>query len=269
MTAAYLHNRLPNSLTGDKTPYEIFHQQKPNLDVLRSFGATAFVHIHQGQRAPGKLEDRARKCIMIGYIEGGKGWMFYDEKSKTVFPSAIAKFPYEAEDVTSEQQASSKMPDAASVRDGSKKGSLENIMNALTIGDFATELRIDKQDVAVSNALQDGDELKLLSPPQSYAEAMGSNKAEQWRVACDAEMNMMKTMNVWRVVDKPDGMVPIDLKWVFTYKKVDEQGNPVKFKACLVAKGFRQREGINYQETFAPTATFAGLRILLTIAAIK
>lgn len=39
-----------------------------------------------------KLEDRARKCIMLGYVQGGKGWLFYDEKTKTVFASAIAKF---------------------------------------------------------------------------------------------------------------------------------------------------------------------------------
>lgn len=108
-----------------------------------------------------------------------------------------------------------------------------------------------------------------MQPPRSYAEAMRLPDAEKWREACDAEMSMMSKMKVWKVVDKPQGLVPIDLKWVFSYKKIDDEGNPVRFKARLVAKGFKQKEGIDYQETFAPTATFAGLRILLTVAAVN
>lgn len=272
LTAAYIHHRLPNSVTGNTTPYEIFHKQKPNLDILRSFGAIAFLHVHQGQRRAGKLEDRARKFRMVGYVEGGKGWMFYDEKSKTVFPSAIAKFPYEAEteEEASQSESLTSLPsDNNATKEAPGKGSIEHIINALRLGDFTEEMKIDRQDVAASHALQGDDFLKLLKPPRSYAAAMRSPEASKWKAACDAEMSMMDKMKVWKVIDKPDGLVPIDLKWVFTYKKVDDEGNPIKFKARLVAKGFKQKEGIDYYETFAPTATFAGLRILLTIAALN
>lgn len=272
LTAAYIHNRLPNSVTDAKTPYELFYGRKPQLDILRSFGSVAFVHIHQGQRSPGKLEDRARKCVMIGYVDGGKGWMFYDESSKTVFPSAIATFPYELETSQLKSSPSNEMTSSGSLNSilnakTHDKGNLAHIINAMKLGDFTDEIRLDKQDVAASHALTGEDYLKILKPPRSYAEAMRSEYSKQWQEACDAEMKMMNTMSVWKVVDKPDGLTPIDLKWVFAYKKMDDEGNPVRFKARLVAKGFRQREGIDYTEMFAPTATFAGLRIMLTIAA--
>lgn len=274
LTSAYLYNRLPNTLTGNKTPYELFHGRKPNLDIIRTFGSLAFVHVNNNQRAPGKLEDRGRRCTMVGYVEGGKGWVFYDAASKSLIKSAIAKFPYEdIKDETEEiktnnsSKTSSESLNKLMNPDLPNKGRLNHILNALKLGDFTDEINIDKQDVAAKHALDGRDYLKILKPPQSYAAAMRASDSEKWKEACDAEMRMMDTMGVWKVVDKPSSLVPIDLKWVFAYKKVDDDGNPIKYKARLVAKGYNQREGIDYTETFAPTATFAGLRIMLTIAA--
>lgn len=65
VTACYLHNRLPNTLTGNKTPYELFYGRKPQLDIVRTFGSTAFVHRHKAQRH-GKLDERGSRCTMIG-----------------------------------------------------------------------------------------------------------------------------------------------------------------------------------------------------------
>lgn len=50
LTAAYLHNRIPNSLTGDKTPLELPFDKKPNLEGVRTFGERAIVHIHGERR---------------------------------------------------------------------------------------------------------------------------------------------------------------------------------------------------------------------------
>lgn len=148
-----------------------------------------------------------------------------------------------------------------------EKGKLIHILNALKLGDFTNELMIDKQDVVAKHALDGNDYLKILNPPQSYPAAMRAPDSMKWKEACDAEMKMMDKMGVWKVGDKPFNLIPIDLKWVFAYKKVDNEGNPLKYKEGLVAKGYNQREGIDYTETFAPTATFAGLQIMLTIVA--
>jgi hypothetical protein len=58
----------------------------------------------------------------------------------------------------------------------------------------------------------------------------------------------------------------ITLKWVFKLKR-DEVGVIVKHKACLVARGFVQREGINFDDTFSPVARMESVRLLFTLAA--
>ena len=59
----------------------------------------------------------------------------------------------------------------------------------------------------------------------------------------------------------------IDSKWVFDLTK-DELGHIVKFKARVVARRFKQREGIDFSETFAPTVSGARVRLLTTIKCI-
>ena len=68
------------------------------------------------------------------------------------------------------------------------------------------------------------------------------------------------------MVDPPEGSKPIECKWIFK-KKTYADGNVTVYKAQLVAKGFRQIQGIDYEETFSPVAMLKSVRILLAIAA--
>ncbi|KAF0912717.1 hypothetical protein E2562_018965 [Oryza meyeriana var. granulata] len=70
----------------------------------------------------------------------------------------------------------------------------------------------------------------------------------------------------WVLVDLPPGHRPIGLKWVFKLKR-DEQGAVVKHKARIVAKGYIQQQGIDYDEVFAPVARMESVRMLLAVAA--
>src|SRR5664279_483433 len=82
---------------------------------------------------------------------------------------------------------------------------------------------------------------------------MGSADSESWRVAMGSELNSMDENQVWNLVDLPDGVKAIECKWVFK-KKTDKDGNVSVFKARLVVKGFRQVQGVDYDETFLPVA---------------
>ncbi|KAK8694636.1 hypothetical protein V6N13_072183 [Hibiscus sabdariffa] len=79
-------------------------------------------------------------------------------------------------------------------------------------------------------------------------------------------MNSMSRNQVWTLVEPPKGIKPIGCKWVFK-KKTDMDGNVQTYKGRLVAKGFRQIHGVDYDETFSPVAMFKSIRILLAIAA--
>ncbi|KAK8705107.1 hypothetical protein V6N13_048715 [Hibiscus sabdariffa] len=102
--------------------------------------------------------------------------------------------------------------------------------------------------------------------PKTYQEAVSSPDSEKWLEAMRSEMDSMSDNQVWTLVEPPEGIKPIGCKWVFK-KKTDMDGNVQTYKGRLVAKGYRQIHGIDYDETFSPVAMFNSIRILLAIAA--
>ncbi|KAK8690248.1 hypothetical protein V6N13_088949 [Hibiscus sabdariffa] len=102
--------------------------------------------------------------------------------------------------------------------------------------------------------------------PKNYQEAVSSPDSEKWLEAMRSEMDSMLNNQVWTLVEPSEGIKPIGCKWVFK-KKTDMDGNVQTYKGRLVAKGFREIHGIDYDETFSPVAMFKSIRILLAIAA--
>ncbi|GKG30284.1 retrovirus-related pol polyprotein from transposon TNT 1-94, partial [Tanacetum coccineum] len=79
------------------------------------------------------------------------------------------------------------------------------------------------------------------------------------------ELNQFVANDVWELVPQPKNMTIIGTKWVFR-KKLDENGVVSRNKARLVAQGYNQQEGIDYDETYAPVARLEYIRILLAYA---
>ncbi|GJX53518.1 retrovirus-related pol polyprotein from transposon TNT 1-94 [Tanacetum coccineum] len=88
---------------------------------------------------------------------------------------------------------------------------------------------------------------------------------ESWVVAMQEELNQIVTNYVWDLVPLPMSQTVIGTKWVFR-NKLDENGIVSRNKARLVAQGYNQQEGIDYDETYAPIARLESIRILLAIA---
>jgi hypothetical protein len=80
------------------------------------------------------------------------------------------------------------------------------------------------------------------------------------------ELENFERNRVWVLVEPPPNCHPIGTKWVFKNKQ-GEDGVVVRNKARLVAQGFSQKEGIDYEETFAPVACLEAIRIILAYAA--
>jgi hypothetical protein len=88
----FTHNRIVNSLTRDKTSIKLMFNKKPLFDFLRLFGEVAFVHKPETYQS-GKTNTQAWRCNLVGYIQGGKGWIFWVPTNNTFFESSIAVFP--------------------------------------------------------------------------------------------------------------------------------------------------------------------------------
>ncbi|GKE39229.1 copia protein [Tanacetum coccineum] len=82
------------------------------------------------------------------------------------------------------------------------------------------------------------------------------------------ELLQFKLQKVWTLVDLPNGKRAIGTKWVYRNKK-DERGIVIKNKARLVAQGYTQEEGIDYDEVFAPVARIEAIRLFLAYASFK
>ncbi|GJU44307.1 putative ribonuclease H-like domain-containing protein, partial [Tanacetum coccineum] len=93
-------------------------------------------------------------------------------------------------------------------------------------------------------------------------------KDPSWIEAMQEELLQFKLQEVWTLMDLPNGKRPIGTKWVFRNKK-DERGIVIKNKARLVAQGYTQEEGIDYDEVFAPVARIEAIRLFLAYALFK
>nr|GEX91082.1 hypothetical protein [Tanacetum cinerariifolium] len=100
--------------------------------------------------------------------------------------------------------------------------------------------------------------------PKTFKDALTQSC---WIEVIQEELNEFERLKVWELVPRPDKVMVITLKWIYKVKR-DELGDILKNKArlvaCLVARGYRQEEGIDFEESFAPVARLEVIRIFLT-----
>jgi hypothetical protein len=89
-----------------------------------------------------------------------------------------------------------------------------------------------------------------------------------WVNSTHEELENIERNQVWEMVDPPPGCKPIGTQWVWKNKD-GVKGEVVRIKSRLVAQGFSQKEGIDYEETFAPVACLEAIRILLAFSVAK
>jgi hypothetical protein len=101
--------------------------------------------------------------------------------------------------------------------------------------------------------------------PTSLQEALNSPESEDWIAAMLEEMNVIWKMNTYDIVRKEKNMNIVGCKWVFTAKR-NHSGAIVKLKARLVARGYAQIEGLDFDDTYSPVMRKRCLRILIALA---
>ncbi|KAA3473183.1 Retrovirus-related Pol polyprotein from transposon TNT 1-94 [Gossypium australe] len=98
----------------------------------------------------------------------------------------------------------------------------------------------------------------------TYDKAMQIADSKLWEITSKAKINSMYSNSVWELVDLPEGIKPIECKWIYK-RKINADGKVETYKTRLVAKGYTQKEGIDYEKTFSPVAMLKSISILLSI----
>jgi len=108
-----------------------------------------------------------------------------------------------------------------------------------------------------------GDESEM--EPTSYEQAIGCPASKKWKEAMQEEYESLMENGTWSLMKLPQGRKSIGSKWVFKLKR-DEHGVVNRHKARLVALGYRQVEGIDYSETYAPVLSMRSLRFIIALS---
>ena len=103
--------------------------------------------------------------------------------------------------------------------------------------------------------------------PKSYKEAITSPNALLWKEAINSEIESIMYNHTWKLVDLPPGAKTIGCKWIFK-RKLKQDGSIEKYKSRLVAKGFKQRNDVDYFHTFAPVTRITLIRVLIALTSI-
>ena len=105
--------------------------------------------------------------------------------------------------------------------------------------------------------------LTTLHEPQTYREA---STDPLWKIAMKEELDALTKNHTWDLVTLPPGQSMVGCKWIYKIKTCSD-GSIERYKVRLVAKGFTQEYGIDYEETFTPVARILSVRALLAVVA--
>ncbi|CAI7911743.1 unnamed protein product [Closterium sp. NIES-53] len=110
--------------------------------------------------------------------------------------------------------------------------------------------------------------VEMPGEPANLKEALESSDAEEWKKATESELKSIEENGMWELVELQEGRKAITSKWLFKIKS-DADCKIERYKSRLVAKGYQQKEKVDYKELFAPVVKPTLLRTLLAGAAIK
>ena len=152
--------------------------------------------------------------------------------------------------------------------DGNKKKNRVNeIINNLPIKRPGSNIEYDK--VKRIATFEHNGEIASISmdAPLTFNQAITSTYKKKWLEAINDELKNLYDNNIMSLVfELPYNKKPIRTKWVFTIKR-DSNNNIIKFKARIVAKGYSQIRGIDYELTFSPTLSIDSIKLIISLAA--
>ena len=200
-----------------------------------------------------KLDSKSRKCFLLGYGSTTKGYRLYDPQKRKVFHSRDVIF--------NEQKYG--FDDSSEPQESERQVCLEYSDEPSETADSpAPPPRRSVRERREPNYYCFQCNLPDVKEPKSVCDAQ---KSQEWADAMQAEMVSIHDHNVWELVELPEGRKPVGSKWVFKLK-TNADGSVERCKARLVAQGYSQKEGLDYDETFSPVVRPESIRSVIVLA---
>ncbi|GKC98423.1 retrovirus-related pol polyprotein from transposon TNT 1-94 [Tanacetum coccineum] len=268
-TSTYILNRILIRHFLGKTPYELFKGKMPSLEYFRVFGSKCFILNTKDYLT--KFDPKSTEGVFLGYSPNSKTYIILNKETMRIEESLNVRFnespppkssPLVDDDIIGSQIIENQIEDK---ENGPLNKEIVNIKEAknhpleTVIGNL-NKITLRSQVQNQSNFFYFVSSVE----PKNIKEAI---KDESWTMAMQEELNQFVTNDVWSLVAPPDNQTIIGIKWVFK-NKLDENGVVSRNKARLVAQGYNQQEGIDFDKTYAPIARLESIRILLAYACV-
>lgn len=265
--AAFIRNRLYHTATRC-IPYLKLYKHLPAYHRLRAFGCRVWSNIDNNKRA--KFDPVADRGILVGY--DSKAYRIYLPHKHKIIRRRHARFDETL--MPARDLQSSPHPDDAAPSNARHTASDDDFPLPESIPRRSNRIRHrptylqDYTLFASADAFASAAATDVMTPlPNTLEEALAiPDEADQWLAAARSEYNSLMKRGVWSVVRLPPGRKAIRSRWSFR-RKIGDDNIIYRFKARFCAKGFTQRQGIDYSEVFAPVARWDALRTLIAIAA--
>ncbi|GJU86543.1 retrovirus-related pol polyprotein from transposon TNT 1-94 [Tanacetum coccineum] len=252
-TSTYILNRILIKAILGKTPYEILRGRKPTLDYFRVFGSKCFILNTKDYLT--KFDPKSYEGVFLGYSQNSKAYIILNKHTRKIKESLNVTFdetpppsktsPLVDDDLDEKKNLENDVEDETLEIDEivnikeSRNHPLENVIGNLNQRTLRSQAQNQSNFYCFISTIE----------PKNVNEALGD---ESWIVAMQEELNQFIANDVWELVPQPKNMTIIGTKWVFR-NKLDENGIVSRNKARLVAQGYNQQEGINYDETYTPS----------------
>nr|GEW12086.1 integrase, catalytic region, zinc finger, CCHC-type, peptidase aspartic, catalytic [Tanacetum cinerariifolium] len=241
-TTCYTQNHSIIHLRHEKIPYELLHDKLLDLSFFYVFGALYYPT--NDSKNLGKLQPKADIGIFICSSEPAihemtpkttsSGFMPNPPPSTHVdlpAPEVIASI---AEVVALEPAESTGLPSLTTVNQDASSPNNSRTTPETQSPIISNDVEEENHDLDVAHRNKD-----------AFTQAC-------WIEAIQEELNEFECLEVWKLVPHPEKVIIITLKWIYKVK-LDELGGSLKNKARLMARGYRQEEGIDFEESFAPS----------------
>lgn len=288
--ANHTFNRVPRKKL-QKTPFELLFNKVPVFD-FHKFGSDVYVMVPYQKRR--KLDNKAEQMRFLGHDDMSKGFRVLDANGVIRISRDVRFIDYSPDEVTDKETENKKYDEnenndinenseneQENISETDYESDLNNESDCILIEPDQSIVTNDPQTISSppitrSRSKDNGSgncalykaSAKQMHDPMTYKEAMSSEKHHEWAKAINEEIKSIEENKTWTLTNLPPGRKSIGSKWVFKSKR-DENGDITRYKARLVAQGFTQKFGVDYDEVFAPVARSTSLRVLLSVAGKK